>query len=1168
MASLVNPFNINGNYPIAGQDNDSQGFRDNFTNIKNNFIFIKQEVEDMQSKVILKSALSGSTLDNNFLGSQVKNIQTKNLTETVYDWGEVGAATATEIQLDFALGNIHKLNATGSIKINAVIKNFPSALQYSRLMLYINISTVANTLELPSTLTTDLASIPGLRTIASSKLITFTDAGDYIFEFSSVDSGTTVFVRELTRGNPVFRDPNFYMAGIGTYEVPTLRLGWGNLFAVSSKIDSNTKAGTDTFSVRGGITSYQNFADGGNDPTLMKTAGFSVAKSRTADPGAAGALTLTDTVVNANDYLGYFNGLAYTKNKDDSNNSFQQMAVVGMYATGSNTSYGLGGNIVISTKRDGGALTTAMTIDNNQDVVLVGNLTVNGTTTTINSTVLTVDDKNIIIAQGVSSATLANASGITIDTAFANIEYVNSGAQTAQDDRWSFNKAVTIGIATESNATTTGALVVGGGVAIAGTLNVGGTFGLTATTEATTTTSAAFALGGGIAAVKNIIAGGALFANSTATTSNLASGAFQVRGGAMIRGNLYVGGQQAGDEAGGVTQTGLYVLSTSTSGNTASGAVVVKGGMGVAGPVYLADASSANGVTVSSTLHVNGKMLTEANATSRSATAAFRVKGGSIFESNVVFGTGAVTNSIGQRGHVFIDNALNVTAGDITTGGLVLGNATALVGASISGDVNIGTTDSGAIYILNRENAFGTPITGTLTPYQVSLTGGGAVQLGAVTALGGMNVFNDMYIGQPHSLNNIVGWTANPGTTVNNYLTLGTNPYFGTPIGAASGNVYLSSGARGLSYTSGALQIRSVTFADGSTSDGGAGIAGNLYVNRAGFIGTLGSSTNYGNLVAASSTESTVGGTGATGSLVVLGGAGIVSKLNVGGVIAANAAVASTSKITGAIVIPGGGLGVSGGITAGNIGLDAGTTSQESLLIPTGTLLTTPRVGAVEHSSGVWYATPAASSRAVIPVAHTFVLGANASINGGTAPVISTFYSAFGGASGTAGTFTAVANTDYEFEIRLNLTYGSPPLAPTSHDLAFTFGGTATYNQYSYDTLVYSGLPGDGGAAAVAPTPTAPVMTPFFALGSTTSTAVTMPTAAGSGRILAASTALQVTVRISGVFRVIAGGTVIPQLAWLTAPARSVSAMANSSFRVTPFGTGMATIGVGNFVTS
>lgn len=1162
MASLVNPFNINGNYPIAGQDNDSQGFRDNFTNIKNNFIFIKQEVEDMQSKVILKSALSGSSLDNNFLGSQVKNIQTKNLSETVYDWGEVGAATATEIQLDLALGNVHKLNATGAIKINAVIKNWPAALQYTRLMLYINISSVTNTLELPSTLTTDLSGVPGLRTVASSKLITFTDAGDYIFEFSSVDSGTTIFVRELTRGNPVFRDPNFYMAGIGTYEVPTLRLGWGNLFAVSAKIDSNAKAGTDTFSVRGGVTSYQNFADGGNDPADMKTAGFSVAKSRTADPGAAGASTLTDTVVNANDYLGYFNGLAYTKNKEDSNNSFQQMAVIGMYATGSNTSYGLGGNIVFSTKKDGGILTAAMTIDNNQDVVLAGNLTVNGTTTTINSTTLTVDDKNIIIAQGIGSATLANASGITIDTAFANIEYVNTGAQTSADDRWSFNKAVTVGINTVSNATTTGALVVSGGVGIAGALNVGGTFGLSSTTEATTTTAAAFAVGGGIAAVKNIISGGSLFANGTATSSNLTSGAFQVQGGAAIVGNLYVGGRQDGDTQGGSDKTGLYVVATSTSTSTGTGAVVVKGGLGVAGPVFLSDASSANGVTIASTLHVSGKMLSEANTSARGATAALRVKGGSIFESNVVFGTGAVTNAIGQRGHVFIDNALNVTAGDINTGGLVLGNATALVGASISGDINIGTADSGAVYILNKENAFGTPTSGTLTPYQVALTGGGAVQLGAVTALGGMNVFNDVYIGQPHNINNINGWTANPGTTVNNYLTLGSNPYYGTPIGAASGNVYLTSGARGLSYTSGALQIKSVTFADGSTSDGGAGIAGNLFVNRAGFIGTLGSSTNYGNLVAASSTESTIGGTGATGSLVVLGGAGIVSKLNVGGVIAANAGVASTSKITGAIVIPGsGGLGVGGGITAGNISLDAGTATQESLLIPTGTLLTTPRVGAVEFAGGTWYATPAASSRAVIAASHTFVLGANSSINGGTAPTINTFYGAFGGASGTAGQFTATASTDYEFEIRINVTYGSPPSAPTSHDLAFTFGGTATYNQYSYDAFVFSGLPGDGANATVFPVPAAPVMTPFF--GTTT-----MPTITGSGRILAASTALQLTIRIAGVLRVNAAGTVIPQLGWLTAPGRTAVAMTNSYFKLTPIGTGTSTLGIGNFVTA
>jgi hypothetical protein len=31
MASNINPYNIDGTYPVAGQDNSSQGFRDNFT---------------------------------------------------------------------------------------------------------------------------------------------------------------------------------------------------------------------------------------------------------------------------------------------------------------------------------------------------------------------------------------------------------------------------------------------------------------------------------------------------------------------------------------------------------------------------------------------------------------------------------------------------------------------------------------------------------------------------------------------------------------------------------------------------------------------------------------------------------------------------------------------------------------------------------------------------------------------------------------------------------------------------------------------------------------------------------------------------------------------------------------------------------------------------------
>jgi hypothetical protein len=1181
MASLVNPFNINGNYPIAGQDNDSQGFRDNFTNIKNNFIFIKQEVEDMQSKVILKSALSGSSLDNNFLGSQVKNIQTKNQSETVYDWGEVGGATATEIQLDLALGNIHKLNATGSIKINSVIKNWPAALQYAKVVLYINISSITNTLELPSTLTTDTSGLPGLRVVASSKLITFTDSGDYIFEFTSVDSGTTVFVRELTKGNPVFRDPNFYMASIGTYATPTLRLGWGNLFPISARIDTVSKNGLDTFSVRGGVTSFVNFVDGGNNPNDMTQAGFTIAKSRTVDSGA-GWDGSGETVINSGDYIGYFNSLAYTNKTDGTGNkSYQQIALIGMYASGSNTSYGLGGNIVISTKRDGGNIAPAMTIDNNQNVVFLGNVQIDGVQTVINSTVLSVDDKNIVVAQGAdpTAPSQSNSAGIIVDGVYANILYfADDGTLSANiRDRWHTNKAFTVDATTTSTSSSTGALVIAGGVGIAENLNVGGTFGLTSTTEATNTTTAAFALSGGLATAKNIITGGNLLANATTVASNLVSGTFQVTGGAAIRGNLYIGGQQA-PGTGGVTQTGLYVLSSSLSGNTSSGALVVKGGAGISGNVYLSDATSANGVVISSTLNVPGTMLwyssstTDGNVLARTNTAAFRVAGGSILEGNVIIGTGSISGR--PHGRLFIDNGQNVAVGDIRTGGVVLGNASAIVGMSVSGDMNIGTTDSGTIYVINKEAALGTPTTGILTPYVPTQSGGSPVY-GSFTSRGGINVFGDTFIGQPHGEENINisgTWSGAPNADTKGQVgtpaILAANPYFGTPFGAASGNLVIQSGTRSFSFTSGALQIKQVTWADGSTSDGGAGIAGNLFVNSAAFLGGFGVSSNFANLVAASSTESTDAFTNPNGSFVALGGAGIKRRLNVGGNVVIQsgslATFATGAPSTGALILTGtGGIAAGGtiiagsGMSTGNLLIAAGGATTTPVQLTTGTLNTSAVAGGLEFNSGIWYATPSTGSRGIMQTSHLFMLSANASLNGGSAiTALNTGIGIFGGATGTgtAGQFNAVASTTYEFELKVLLGTSG---VPNSATMQFAFGGTgtaATYNWYQYDTFV-TGVPYVSGAGASTPG-TAPSVQNFA--GTTT-----LPSAT-SGVILAAGTTVNRSIVVKGVISVNTAGTILPTVAFGASTGVIMQALPGSYWRITPLG-GTSTFGVGNF---
>ena len=77
--------------------------------------------------------------------------------------------------------------------------------------------------------------------------------------------------------------------------------------------------------------------------------------------------------------------------------------------------------------------------DDTGTVVIAGNLQVDGLTTTINSTTLTVDDLNIVLASGAPNAAAADGAGITIDGAAATLLY------DADDDGMVFNKNVGIG---------------------------------------------------------------------------------------------------------------------------------------------------------------------------------------------------------------------------------------------------------------------------------------------------------------------------------------------------------------------------------------------------------------------------------------------------------------------------------------------------------------------------------------------------------------------------------------------------------------------------------------------------------------------------------------------------------------------------------------------------
>ena len=77
--------------------------------------------------------------------------------------------------------------------------------------------------------------------------------------------------------------------------------------------------------------------------------------------------------------------------------------------------------------------------DNTGTLVIAGNLQVDGTTTTVNSTTMEVDDLNITVASGAVNAAAANGAGITVDGANATMTYNSTG------DNWEFNKPINLG---------------------------------------------------------------------------------------------------------------------------------------------------------------------------------------------------------------------------------------------------------------------------------------------------------------------------------------------------------------------------------------------------------------------------------------------------------------------------------------------------------------------------------------------------------------------------------------------------------------------------------------------------------------------------------------------------------------------------------------------------
>jgi hypothetical protein len=191
--SSINPNNIDGTYPIAGQDNDSQGFRDNFTNIKNNFTFAYDELTDLQSKVVLKSALSGGSISNDMAYAQLISPQLLKSVETKNDLGtKTGSFT-----ISWADGHFQYYTTSGNTTL--AFSNWPTSGYYTKLKLQITTDAANRTVTFPSGVKTNL----GLSDIlnAVGQVVTLPTVGVYLFELTTYDGGDNIAIQQLLPGN-------------------------------------------------------------------------------------------------------------------------------------------------------------------------------------------------------------------------------------------------------------------------------------------------------------------------------------------------------------------------------------------------------------------------------------------------------------------------------------------------------------------------------------------------------------------------------------------------------------------------------------------------------------------------------------------------------------------------------------------------------------------------------------------------------------------------------------------------------------------------------------------------------------------------------------------------------------------------------------------------------
>ena len=212
MTSQINTNGISTNYPVPGQNNSTQPFRDNWAQITSQLNTAAGEITDLQTKAVLKAALNNTTLNNDMANTLISNAAISGFRSTTYNLGNALAGTVlvnvnqADVQFGAIQGNVvlqfggwSPTNTESNVVVRFTMTNPNAVISFPN-------NCVASNNNFGVTLLENYVMIGNTATVTAPA-----NAGILEYQFTSLDCGNTITVTPVNRPfqatQVVTRDP-------------------------------------------------------------------------------------------------------------------------------------------------------------------------------------------------------------------------------------------------------------------------------------------------------------------------------------------------------------------------------------------------------------------------------------------------------------------------------------------------------------------------------------------------------------------------------------------------------------------------------------------------------------------------------------------------------------------------------------------------------------------------------------------------------------------------------------------------------------------------------------------------------------------------------------------------------------------------------------------------